>query len=66
MKISDLNKVAAYEKAIKKKYGYNAVKNPNQDWDDDKEKEYLRQQKNLNQRYLATTKTMIWLKLMVF
>ena len=41
MKIDDLNKVAAFEKAIKKKYGYDAVKNPNSDWDDDKEKEYL-------------------------
>ncbi len=41
MKINDLNKVAAFEKAIKKKYGYDAVKNPNSDWDDDKEKEYL-------------------------
>lgn len=41
MKFDDLNKVAAYEKAIKKKYGYDAVKNPNSGWDDDKEKEYL-------------------------
>jgi len=41
MKIDDLNKVAAYEKAIKQKYGYDAVKNPNAGWDDDKEKEYL-------------------------
>jgi len=41
VKFDDLNKVAAFEKAIKKKYGYEAVKNPNQDWDDDKEKEYL-------------------------
>lgn len=41
MKFDDLNKIAAYEKAIKKKYGYDAVKNPNSGWDDDKEKEYL-------------------------
>lgn len=41
MKIKDLNKVAAYEKAIKKKYGYDAVKNPNSGWDDQKEESYL-------------------------
>ena len=41
MKTNDLNKIAAFEKAIKKKYGYDAVKNPNSGWDDEKEKEYL-------------------------
>ena len=43
--IKDLNKVAAIEKAIKKKYGYDAVKNPNATWDDEKEKEYLQSSK---------------------
>lgn len=41
MKQDDLNKIAAFEKAIKQKYGYDAVKNPNSGWDDDKEKQYL-------------------------
>tara|TARA_R110002153_G_scaffold32649_3_gene98714 strand:- start:1910 stop:2296 length:387 start_codon:yes stop_codon:yes gene_type:complete len=41
VKTNDLNKIAAFEKAIKKKYGYDAVKNPNSGWDDEKEKEYL-------------------------
>lgn len=41
MKLKDPNKIAAYEKAIQKKYGYDAVKNPNAGWDDEKEKEYL-------------------------
>ncbi len=41
MKINDLNKIAAFEKAIGKKYGKETVQNPNAGWDDDKEKEYL-------------------------
>ncbi len=43
--IKDLNKVAAIEKAIKKKYGSDAIKNPNAGWDDEKEKEYLESSK---------------------
>jgi len=35
------DKIAALEKAIGKKYGNEAIQNPNADWDDDKEKEYL-------------------------
>jgi hypothetical protein len=41
MKIKDNNKIAAYEKAIQKKYGEAAIQNPNSTWDDEKEKEYL-------------------------
>ena len=41
MKIKDINKIAAYEKAIQKKYGEAAIQNPNSAWDDAKEKEYL-------------------------
>lgn len=41
MKIKDTNKIAAYEKAIRQKYGAEAIQNPNSTWDDDKEKEYL-------------------------
>jgi len=52
-----LNKVAAYEKAIAEKYGAETVQNPHANWDEDKEKEYLEQQKELykktmtNERY---------------
>jgi len=42
-----LNKVAAYEKAIAEKYGEETVKNPRSNWDENKEKEYLAQMKEL-------------------
>ncbi|QDP63335.1 MAG: hypothetical protein GOVbin703_82 [Prokaryotic dsDNA virus sp.] len=41
MKIKNPDKIAQFEKAIKKKYGYDAIKNPNAGWDDEKEQEYL-------------------------
>lgn len=50
MKIKDFDKIAAYEKAIQRKYGYDAVKNPNSGWDDDKEKEYLESTKKFESR----------------
>ena len=43
----DLNDIAAIEKAIAKKYGKVAVKNPKSGWDDKKEAEYLEQQKKV-------------------
>ena len=45
MSKKDLNEIAAIERAIKKKYGDEAVLNPKQNWDEDKEKEYLAQMK---------------------
>jgi len=39
----DLNKIAYVEKAIAKKFGYDAIVNPKSFWTDDKEKEYLEQ-----------------------
>jgi len=50
MKIKDYNKIAAYEKAIQRKYGYDAVKNPNSGWDDEKEQEYLESTKKFESR----------------
>ena len=50
MKIKDFDKIAAYEKAIQKKYGYDAVKNPNAGWDDEKEKEYIETTKRFQQK----------------
>ena len=42
----DLNYVAGLEKAIKKKYGDEAIDNPAKHWDEEKEKEYLLQLKD--------------------
>ena len=43
MKDKDLNKIAAIEKAISEKYGEETVMNPNANWDEEKEKQYLEQ-----------------------
>ena len=43
----DLDKIAAIEKAISKKYGKEAVQNPKGNWDEKKEKEYLQQMQEL-------------------
>ena len=39
----DLNHIAAIEKAIKKKYGDEAIVNPRAGWSHEKEKDYLQQ-----------------------
>ena len=41
MNKKDLNKIAAIEKAIKEKYGEEAINNPRANWDEVKEKKYL-------------------------
>ena len=41
MKFKNPDKIAALEKAIGKKYGNETIQNPNAQWNDDKEKEYL-------------------------
>ena len=41
MKEKDLNKVAKIERAIKEKYGEEAIQNPKNTWDEEKEKFYL-------------------------
>ena len=46
MSEKDLNYIAALEKAIKKKYGDEAIQNPAKYWDEDKEKDYLQQLKH--------------------
>ena len=45
MKEKDLNYIAKLEKAIKKKYGDEAIENPAKFWNSDKEKQYLAQLK---------------------
>lgn len=42
MKKRDLNEIAKIEKAIKEKYGDDAIQNPKKFWNEDKEKEYLK------------------------
>ena len=46
MKEKDLNHIAAVEKAIKKKYGDEAIQNPAKFWDEEKERDYLEQLKD--------------------
>jgi hypothetical protein len=43
----DLNYIAKLERAISKKYGDEAVQNPKSGWTPEKEKDYLRQLKDL-------------------
>lgn len=38
----DYNEIAKYEKAIKDKYGDDAIQNPKKLWDEEKEKSYLK------------------------
>ena len=44
---TDYNKVAKLEKAIKTKYGDEAVRNPLSNWDEGKEEEYIEQIKEV-------------------
>ena len=50
MMSDDPNRIAAFEKAISEKYGDEAIRNPKADWDEEKEKEYLAQMKELYQK----------------
>tara|TARA_B100000282_G_scaffold288528_1_gene257295 strand:- start:4197 stop:4571 length:375 start_codon:yes stop_codon:yes gene_type:complete len=45
MKEKDLNQIAKLEKAIKDKYGKEAIQNPNSTWTKDKEQKYLEELK---------------------
>ena len=45
-----LNHIAAVEQAISKKYGDEAIQNPKANWDENKEKEYLQQMKEVYQK----------------
>ena len=38
---NDYDRIAAVEKAIKEKYGEDAIANPKAEWDEEKEKQYL-------------------------
>ena len=45
MSNKDYNKIVAIEKAIKEKYDEESIVNPKSNWDEKKEKEYLKQLK---------------------
>ena len=49
-KDKELNKIAAFEKAIANKYGKEAVQNPRGNWDEEKEKDYIEQVKKFQQK----------------
>ena len=53
MSNKDLNYIAGLEKAIKQKYGEEAVQNPSSNWTPEKEKEYLQQLKGNKVKELA-------------
>jgi predicted Zn-ribbon and HTH transcriptional regulator len=54
---NDLNKIAGYEKAIKKKYGPEAVENPAKYWNEDKEKDYLDQLRHVAEKQRRANET---------
>ena len=49
-KEKDLNEIAAIEKAIKEKYGEEAIQNPKGSWNKEKENKYLEELKDFYQR----------------
>lgn len=50
MKEKDLNKIAKIEKAIKDKYGEEAIQNPKGSWSQEKEAKYLKDLKDFYKR----------------
>jgi len=50
VKKRDLNTIAEIERAIQKKYGYDAVKHPRSEWSEEKESDYLDQLKKLSEK----------------
>tara|TARA_R100001086_G_C11742643_1_gene232945 strand:- start:208 stop:606 length:399 start_codon:yes stop_codon:yes gene_type:complete len=46
----DLNDIARFEKAIAKKYGPEAIENPRKHWNDEKEKSYQAQIKEMAEK----------------
>ena len=57
MKDKDLNRIAAIEKAISNKYGDETIQTPMSNWDEEKEKEYLAQMKEL---YCKSSQNQEW------
>ena len=57
MSDKDWDRLAAFEKAISKKYGKEAIQNPKSNWDDEKERDYVEQQKKLYEKELRQRET---------
>jgi len=57
MSEKDWNRLAAFEKAISKKYGEETIQNPKSNWDEEKEKDYIEQQKKLYEKELHQRET---------
>lgn len=57
MKEKDLNEIAKIEKAIKEKYGEEAIQNPKRYWDQEKERKYLEDLKSFHERPRRTKET---------
>ena len=53
----DLNEIAKIEKAIKKKYGSEAIQNPKANWNKEKEEKYLDQLKKFYNRNFRPKKS---------
>tara|TARA_R110002020_G_scaffold287741_3_gene503210 strand:- start:447 stop:827 length:381 start_codon:yes stop_codon:yes gene_type:complete len=49
----DQNYIAKIEKAIKDKYGAEALVSPRSDWNPEKEEQYLRELKKINEKHFA-------------
>ncbi len=50
MSDKELNKLAAVEKAIAKKYGKETIQNPRGNWDEEKEKDYIEQVRKFQEK----------------
>ena len=57
MKKRNLNDIAKIEKAIKEKYGKEAIQNPKSTWDEEKEQKYLQDLKKFYKRSKKTKRT---------
>ena len=53
----DFNKIAKIEKAIREKYGEEAIQNPKKSWDEEKEKRYLEDLKEFYKKKQKNRKT---------
>lgn len=53
----DLNEIAKIEKAIKEKYGKEAIQNPKKTWDENKENKYLEDLKTFYERSSRSRQT---------
>ena len=62
MKKNDPNYIVKVEKAIAEKYGEEAIQNPKRYWTDEKEKQYVKQLKDLY-KVMPFDNSIVWVKL---